>query len=285
MKLGVMLCLGLMLTAQEQWRAANTLPGVSFDGLTPAQKNKALSTMRESACPCGCSMKIAECRVKDPACGQSTTLARIAVDAAKSGQDVKKAISESALVKAAANRDRIMLDPVPISIEGAPFKGPADAKVTLVEFSDFQCAFCIRAVGQLNGVLKAYPKDVRLVYKQFPLDSHSEAAVAARASLAAHAQGKFWPLHDKMYAQSREINRTKILAWAQELGLDMPKFTAVLDAKATSEQVERDLDEGGRIGVEGTPTIFINGKKYQSSLEPSVLIPLLAKEIGGSPAK
>ena len=121
-------------------------------------------------------MKIAQCRVEDPACGQSSTLARIAVDAAKAGQDVKKALAESALVKAAANRDRLMLDPVAISIEGAPFKGPANAKVTLVEFSDFQCAFCIKAVGQLEAVLKAYPRDVRLVYKQFPLDSSQRSS-------------------------------------------------------------------------------------------------------------
>ena len=279
MKLAVFLGLGLLLTAQEAWRTASDLPGVSFTGLTPAQKKNVLGVLRESGCPCGCQMQIARCRVEDPPCSQSSALARIAVDAAKSGQDVKNALANSALVKAAANRNRVLLDPVAISLEGAPFKGPAAAKVTLVEFSDFQCGFCIRAVGQLNDVLKAFPKDVRLVYKQFPLDSHSQAAVAARASLAAHEQGKFWPLHDRMYAQSREINRARVLAWAHELGLDLPRFTATLDSKATLQAVERDLDEGSRIGVEGTPTLFINGKKYQGSLDPATLLPLLKKEL------
>jgi protein-disulfide isomerase len=279
MKLALTLCLGLLLTAQEPWRTATDLPGVNFTGLSAAQKKQVLTVLRESSCPCGCQMQLARCRVEDPACGQSTALAKLAVEAAKSGKDVAREIAESALVKAAANRNRVLLDPVAIATEGAPFKGPATAKITLVEFSDFQCAFCIRAVGQLNEVLKAYPNDVRLVYKQFPLDSHSQARVAAQASLAAHAQGKFWPLHDRMYAQSRLINRARILAWAKELDLDLPKFTAVLDAKATSQSVERDIDEGNRIGVEGTPTLFINGKKYQGSLDPGVLIPLLAKEM------
>jgi protein-disulfide isomerase len=224
-------------------------------------------------------MQLARCRVEDPACSQSTTLARAAVAAMKSGEDIKSALANSPLVKAAANRNRLLLDPVAIATEGAPSKGPDNAKITLVEFSDFQCPYCIRAVGQLDAVLKAYPQDVRLIYKQFPLDSHSQARVASQASLAAHAQGKFWPLHDRMYSQSRQINRANILVWAKELGLDMPKFTADFNAAATSKAVENDLAEGERIGVQGTPTLFINGKKYQGALEPSVLIPLLAKEM------
>ncbi len=278
MRIAFWLCLALTLTAQQAWRETVDLPGVDFRGLTPAQKQKVLVALREADCTCGCQMKLAQCRVEDPACGQSTTLAKVAVAAAKAGEDVKAALAKSPLAVAAANRNKVLLDPVKIETTGAPAKGPADARITLVEFSDFQCPYCIRAVGQLEAVLKAYPKDVKLIYKQFPLDNHSEARLASQASLAAHAQGKFWLLHDRMYARSREINRTNILAWAAEFGLDMPKFTAAMDSPLVKEQVDRDLAEGAKVGVEGTPTLFVNGKKYQGAIEPAVLIALLAKE-------
>lgn len=279
MKLIAFLCLALTLTGQQQWRTVTDLPGVNFTGLTATQKAHVLTVLREFGCACGCQMEVARCRVEDPPCSQSTALARIAVEAAKAGQDIKAALAASPLVKAAASRNRLLLDPVVIATDGAPAKGPSTARITLVEFSDFQCPFCVRAVSQLEAALKAYPHDVRFVYKQFPLDSHSQARVAAQASLAAHAQGKFWPLHDRMYAQSRQINRANILAWAKEFGLDIPKFTAALDAPATAQAVDRDLAEGQRIGVEGTPTLFINGKKYQGALDPASLLPVLAREL------
>ncbi|MFN0101252.1 MAG: DsbA family protein [Bryobacteraceae bacterium] len=277
-----------LLSAQAQppppsnWQSAVTLPGVEMKGLTPAQQKLALTALRESTCPCGCPMNLAQCRVEDPACSQSKTLANLTVEAAAAGQDavqIRKTLAESPLVKAGAQRDRLLLDPVSINILGAPFKGPANAKITIIEFSDFQCPFCVKAIPQLDAVLKAFPNDVRLVYKQFPLDSHSQAALAARASLAAHAQGKFWPLHDKMYANSRAINRETVLAWSKEIGLEIDKFTKSFDDPETQAAVNRDLADGSRAGVNATPTIYINGKKYQGALDPAKLLPVIANEL------
>ncbi len=266
----------------NDWKTATTLPGVELKTLTPAQQKVALTVLRDTPCPCGCPMLLAQCRVEDPGCGTSQMLARQVVAGAAAGQTVaqiRQALAASPAMNAAANRGKVLLDPVAIPVNGAPSKGPAKARITIVEFSDFQCPFCVRAVQQLDAVLKAYPNDVRMIYKQFPLDSHSQAALAARASLAAHAQGKFWPLHDQMYANSRAINREKILLWAKDLGLDMARFTAALDAPATKAAVERDLADGEQAGVNATPTIYLNGKKYQGSLEPQVLIPLIAAEL------
>ncbi len=270
---------GLLLA--QDWKTATELPGVNFTGLTPAKKEEVLKVLREFGCPCGCPMQLAQCRVEDPACGQSTTLATVAVDAAKAGKDIRKALVASALVKAAGDRNRMLLDPVEIAIAGSPAKGPANAKITIVEFSDFQCPYCIKAIGHLDAALKAFPKDVRLVYKHFPLDSHGQARMAAQASLAAEQQGKFWPMHDRMYAQSRQISRMNVLNWAKELGMDMPKFVAALDSAAVKGQVDRDVKEGDRIGVQGTPTVFLNGKKYQGALDPGVFLPVLTKELVG----
>ncbi|HEU0120696.1 MAG TPA: thioredoxin domain-containing protein [Bryobacteraceae bacterium] len=268
----------------SNWKTATSFPGVDMKNLTPAQQKTVIAVLREETCPCGCPMQLAQCRIEDPACSQSLTLAAIVAEAAAAGKtpaQIRKILADSPLVKAASQRDRILLDPVNINILGAPVKGPAAARVTLVEFSDFQCPFCVRAIPNLEAVMKSYPNDVRLVYKQFPLETHSQAALAARASMAAHAQGKFWPLHDKMYANSRAINRTTILTWARELGLDVPKFTKTLDAPETQSAVDRDMADGSRAGVNATPTIFINGKKYQGPLEPAQLLPIIAEELKG----
>jgi protein-disulfide isomerase len=278
----VLLLLAAALLPAQAWQSATTLPGVDMKALSPAQQQLALKILRDSTCPCGCPMKLAQCRVEDPACGQSTTLANLVAEAAaanKSEAQIRKLLADSPLVKAASQRNRLLLDPVSINILGAPVKGPATAKITLVEFSDFQCPFCVRAIPHLEAALKAFPNDVRLVYKQFPLDQHSQAALASRASLAAHAQGKFWPLHDKMYANSRAINRDSILAWAKEFGLDMPKFLAVLDSPDIQAAVHRDMADAARAGVNATPTIFINGQKYQGSLEPAQFLQVLAAEL------
>jgi protein-disulfide isomerase len=279
LRLGIFLFAGLVLA--QDWKSATELPGVNFTGLSAAKKTEVLQVLREFGCPCGCPMQLAQCRVEDPACSQSTTLAAIAVDAAKAGKDIRKALAASPLVKSAGDRNRMLLDPIEISIAGSPAKGPANAKITIVEFSDFQCPYCIKAIGHLDAALKAFPKDVRLVYKHFPLDSHGQARMAAQASLAAEQQGKFWPMHDRLYAQSRQISRMNVLTWAKELGMDMPKFVAALDSPAVKSQVDRDVQEGDRIGVQGTPTVFLNGKKYQGALDPGVFLPVLTKELVG----
>jgi protein-disulfide isomerase len=279
------LLLGFVFTlAAQDWKTAADLPGVDWMGVSPAQKQIALKVLRDLSCTCGCSMKTAQCRIEDPACSQSRGLAMIAVDAArqnKSEAAIRELIENSELARQARDHDRILLDPVEISVDGAPAKGPANAKITLVEFSDFQCPFCSVAVAKLNAVLQKYPNDVRLVFKQFPLDSHSTARFAAAAALAAHAQGKFWPLHDRMYAGFRQLSRENILGWAKELGLDPAKLAADADAPRTAAAVERDYLEGQKAGVEGTPTVFINGKKYQGALDLAAIGPVLEAELKG----
>ena len=268
--------------APSNWQAATTLPGIDMKGLNPTRQKIVLTILRDSACPCGCGMKVAQCRIEDPPCGQSLTLATMVLEAAAANKtipQIRKLLEDSPLVKAATQRNRILLDPVAINIEGAPNKGPAGAKVTIIEFSDFQCPFCVKAIPQLDALMKAFPKDIRLVYKQFPLDTHSQAALASRASLAAHAQGKFWPLHDRLYANSRLINRQSILAWAKEFGIDMPKFTKVFDAPETQAAVDRDINDGIRASVDATPTLYINGKKYQGPVDLALLTPIVVNEL------
>lgn len=267
--------------AQQDWQTSTSLAGVDLTGLTPAQKTTALKLLRESPCACGCDMKVAECRVKDPNCGVSRGIASTVVKDLKAGKATAAIAKELAdIAKNGPPPPPILDEPVSISTDGDPVKGASNAKITVVEFSDFQCPYCAAAAAKVYAVLQQYPADVKLVFKQFPLDMHPQARIAAQASVAAQAQGKFWELHDKMFANFRQLNRERIIALAKETGLDMTRFTADLDSNQTKARVTRELQEGTNAGVSGTPTFFINGKKYNGAVEPERLKPLLDKELG-----
>jgi protein-disulfide isomerase len=140
-----------------------------------------------------------------------------------------------------------------------PARGPENAKVTIVEFSDFQCPFCSRAIKTVDDVVKQYDGKVRLVFRQFPLDFHQQAAKAAEASLCAGDQGKFWEYHDKLFANQQALQVEDLKKYAGELSLDAAKFGECLDSGTKAAQVSADLEAGKKVGVNGTPAFFING--------------------------
>jgi protein-disulfide isomerase len=151
-----------------------------------------------------------------------------------------------------------------IAADDAPAFGPADAKVTLVEFSDFQCPFCSRAANVVSQVKEKYGDRVRFVFRQFPLSFHKQAHLAAQASLAAHAQGKFWEYHDKLFADQTALDRAGLEASAKAVGLDMGKFKKALDDSSYADAVDSDHKLGQEVAVDGTPTVFINGKRAKN---------------------
>ena len=277
---------GAVLLWAQDWQTVTNLAGVDFSGLTPARKTHALNALRTQDCACGCGMKVAECRVKDPSCSFSRGLASVTVGAIKAGKTETAAIAESKASKFGSRpAPKLLEDPVPIPTLGSPVMGLANAPITLVEFSDFQCPYCSKAVAQINATLKAYPNDVRLIFKQYPLDSHPEAANSAAASLAAHRQGKFWPMHDVMFANRPKLSRQSILTWAKDIGLDMKRFTADLDSDAIRKTVLRDRSDGDKAGVEGTPTVFLNGQRYHGDLAPDAIKPVIELELKRLAAK
>ena len=174
---------------------------------------------------------------------------------------------------------------VELNNEGAPAKGPAGAKVTLVEFSDFQCPFCSRFFPTLKQVEENFGNKVRIVYRQFPLTNiHPNAFKAAEASLCAHDQGKFWEMHDMMFQDQKRLTVRDLKATAGRLGLDQKKFDACVDTGRHTEQVQEDLKEGNRVGVTGTPAVFINGVALDGGAAPyEVVAKAIEKELGGTP--
>lgn len=152
---------------------------------------------------------------------------------------------------------------VQISVQGSPFSGPENAPVTVVIYDDFECPYCAREAGPLKNLLKKYPEQVKLVFKNFPLAMHKHARIAAIAGLAAQNQGMFWPLHDLMFANYKKLNLEKIKELAGSLRLDMIRFEKDMKSKTLGDRIDADLREGKKIGVRGTPTLFINGRRVQ----------------------
>ena len=147
-----------------------------------------------------------------------------------------------------------------VDIGDANAEGSADAKVTLVVFSDFQCPFCARAETTVAQLQKHYGKDLRVVAKHNPLGFHAQAAPAARAAEAAGKQGKFWEMHDKLYENNKALGDADLEGYAKALGLDLKQFRRDADSKATDERIAADIKQAKELGARGTPSFFVNGK-------------------------
>ena len=153
-----------------------------------------------------------------------------------------------------------------IDIGRSPIRGPSEAPVTIVEFSDFQCPFCARATPTIQQLLDQYPGKIQWVFKHYPLPIHPDAPLAHEASVAAGEQGKFWEMHDLIFINQRAMKREDLLKHATQLGLDMKRFTEKLDSGEFKPVVRNDMEEGQKLGVRGTPTFFINGRRVVGAL-------------------
>ena len=153
--------------------------------------------------------------------------------------------------------------------------GPQDARVTIVEFSDFQCPYCAQASETVKKIRETYGDKVRFVFRQFPLSFHPNARGAAEAARAAHAQGKFWAYHDRLFARQGQLDRKSLEGYAQELGLDVPAFKKSLDERAFEGQIEADIALGRTAKVDGTPTMFINQRRAPNPTDFEAVAPLI----------
>jgi protein-disulfide isomerase len=151
--------------------------------------------------------------------------------------------------------------PVKVDTSGSPAQGPTDAKVTMVEFVDFECPFCGRfARDTLPRLRREYGDRIRYVSRQFPLDIHPDAPGAARAAVCAQEQGRYWKLHDLLFAHQEALGKRDLARYAREAGLDMGRYASCVGSAAARAVVEHDLADGRSYGVTGTPAFFINGR-------------------------
>lgn len=240
---------------------------IDFTGLSDAQKAFALKVMNEHLCNCGCQHTIAACRAQEGrSCRRCLIFARTIVDAIREGKEEAEVVqilvdkSESFLQVRLPDDAGVVYD---IDTSFNPVRGIDDAPISIVEFSDFQCPFCAEMQETLERILEAFPKDVRLVFKQHPLNIHQYGREAARASLAAFSQGKFWQMHDKLFQNFNAINPENISRWAREIGLDTTEFEEAIRTGRYEGTIQKDLADAAAAKVMGTPTLFINGKRVR----------------------
>ncbi len=163
--------------------------------------------------------------------------------------------------------------------ERDPSDGAALPLVTIVEYSDFQCPYCSRLANTLHEVARDYPQDVKLVFKQFPLKMHRNAEPAARASLAAHEQGKFWEMHDQMFANQKALSDEQLEAYAVGLGLDMDKWRTDFASPTLKAHVDEEFTYGRALGISSTPTFFVNGKLHKGAQQAPQIKAIIDGEI------
>ncbi len=169
-----------------------------------------------------------------------------------------------------------------ITIEGhEPVRGPANAPIVIVIFSDFECPYCQRAAFGIEAVREEHPRDVAVVFKHYPLDfdcnpymkrpMHQHACEAAFASVCAKRQGRFWEMHDTLFRNRTKLGDADLAAYAESVGLDMEAFSGCLEDRSVVLEVNQDIEEGKRLSIRGTPAIYINGYLWKGPADPDLL--------------
>lgn len=239
-------------TAQKK---VESLPQVSTDKMTEKEKERWTTLINDQLSPCGDPVSVGVC-AKDANCARCVPAAKYLARLVLEGND-DSTIEELYAARYAKGKA------VEFELAGAPVRGAAMAPVTIVEFSDFECPFCGRAAPVLHEAVEEFPGKVRLVFFHYPLPMHEYALPAAKAAVAAQKQGKFWEMHDQLFEYQNELNDTKFKELATKLGLDMKKFEADFASDETEKKVMADRAQGRKVGVDSTPSVFINGRPYQ----------------------
>lgn len=233
-----------------------SLPGIDTSALTPRERREWSSQMTELTAPCpDVPVNLATCVKENRACKACLPAAELMLKLVQNGVAKKE-------------RDELFrgrFDPKAVKTivtDGSPEEGPPDAPVTIVEWADFECPACQGMYPALEAIREKYPEQVRLVYKHYPLVKiHPHAELAAKAAIAAANQGKFWEMHHRLFSAHGRLEQQDLEEYAKELGLDVAKLRADLNAPATLERLEKDVKQAESLGLEGTPFIFINGRE------------------------
>lgn len=223
-------------------------------------------------------------------CGQAQSLIQSAKDSkagcAKSvnalryvAKLVEKGYTDSEISESLAKRYRPVA-PRKIDISKAPLKGNPSAKITLIEFADYECPHCRRLQPVLRQIIDEFPNDVKLYFKHYPLPQHTNARLAAEAAVAAQKQDKFWQFQDKLWAKSDELTPAEIEKAAKEVGLDMTKFRQDVASEEVKARVQKDRADGASAGLQATPTLYIDGREYTDGRDSDSLREWIKDQLG-----
>ena len=276
---------GLVGTALADTPAAPSAPGsdafligVDPKGLDADEKGDLVSLMKEGVCPCDPKSSMYDC-IQAKKCDKALELAKFGADKYREG------LGEDQVRQAVVQKyfdDNVTFDF--FDLKDAPRKGAAKGRVTMVEFADFECPHCALLAKLMPEVLKAYPNDVTLYFKNYPLPFHQFAEPAARACFAAGKQGKYWQMNELVFSNQTTLAAEKFGEYANELGLNASKFKADMESAEAHAYVDRDKAEGQKAQINGTPTLYINGKLYYGEKTVEAIKAQLDKVLKAKPA-
>lgn len=227
-------------------------------------KREFSAVLSDEFCYCGCPHTLGQCLEEHKGCKHAPRMAVLAASHAADGVPSTEIIVNLSKYYLSF-RDRVKMQP-----DQRMCLGPADAKVTMIEFSDFECPFCAAAVPLLKNFAKSNP-NVRLCYGPFPLQSHPNALPAAQAVMFAREKGRFWELHDLLFENQMSLSREKIIELGGRVGLSMPELANAIDSGMYVDEIRRIKEAGKSAGVDSTPSVFINGRKLLLGLSTETL--------------
>ncbi|MCA9608194.1 MAG: thioredoxin domain-containing protein [Myxococcales bacterium] len=239
----------------EERPRVESLDPVDVSELTRSERRIWVELINDQLSPCGEPISVARCVSEERSCRACVPAARYLVRLIQEGYE-RQEIEELYEGRYGAG------GAVEIDIEGAPSRGSQMAQVTIVEFSDFECPYCGRAHPLLQQVLREFEGRVRLVFMYYPLSNHPHAMPAARAAVAAGNQDRFWEMHDLLFEHQQQLEPEHIESYAEQLDLDMDRFRADMESTATQDRIEANKEVGREAGVEGTPSFFVNGRRF-----------------------
>ncbi len=233
------------------------LPGVDLGKLTPSEKRTLAKVVREQTSPCGDPATLEVCVREARPCRKCLPAAKYAVKMVSHGDDAKKvrAWIDNRFTDAALKT---------IAVGESPTAGPANAPLLVIEFADFECPHCAAAAPILHGFLEdaQLKGKVLLAFKNYPLSHHPHAESAARAALAAQPQGKFWEMHDQIFSHQEALEPADLEGYAKTVGLDLKRWQTDFASVTLKTRVAAEHTLGEQVGVDSTPSIFINGRKF-----------------------
>jgi thiol-disulfide isomerase/thioredoxin len=237
------------------------LPGVDTSQFTPRERHELSAFVRELPAPCkDVAVPISQCLIEKRPCTACLPAA----------QAIAKAVREGMSHDQVADLYKQRFDvssSKSISLAGSPSRGPEDAPVVVVEFADFECPFCQKIAPELDELWEKRKDKVRFVYKFMPLAMHPHGDIAARAAIAADMQGKFWEMNRLLFANGQHLEQSDLERYATSLGLDLPRFRVDMLSSAAKARIDADRKVADDLQVKGTPTIFIDGREYDSKVD------------------
>lgn len=241
-------------------RVLSDVPGFDFSKLPPPARKELLSVLTDEFDYCGRPLTLLASLKKGDACKHTRRLVGLAATQAAEGAAATEIIVSLSKYNQGFNKSR-----APFKVDDRQCVGPRDARVTLVEFSDFECPFCAAARPLLEDYVKQRAQ-LRLCMMPFPLQQHPNALFAGQAALFARDAGKFWAVHDALFDNQLSLSEDFIRQLLTKNGLDLKAFEKALTAKKYVEELEASKEAGKKAGVESTPSLYVNGRKYPLAL-------------------